>query len=124
LCSFYLPVLGKNVALEDVFYFSALAHHRTIKDPKVVSRHQLYIKALESTGVKIELGRFKEKTLRCYSCNTPYIAHEEKETDVAIACKLMELFFVDACDIVVLVTGDTDLISAVKSCQRIFIDKK
>jgi uncharacterized LabA/DUF88 family protein len=42
---------------------------------------------------------------------------EEKETDVAVAAKLLELVFTDACDTVVLMTGDTDFAPAVKTAR-------
>lgn len=48
---------------------------------------------------------------------------KSKETDVAIAAKLLELFFLDKCDTAVLVTGDTDIVPAVKTAQRIFSNK-
>lgn len=49
--------------------------------------------------------------------------YEEKETDVAIAAKLLELVFTDTCDAVVLVTGDTDLAPAVRTAQNSFPEK-
>ncbi len=46
--------------------------------------------------------------------------HEEKETDVALSVKLLELFHADACDTIVLVTGDSDLVPAVRAADRMF----
>lgn len=59
----------------------------------------------------------------CSSCRTAFKAHEEKETDVAIAVKLLEVLHADSCDTVVLVSGDTDLIPAIHTAQRLFSNK-
>lgn len=51
-------------------------------------------------------------------------SYEEKETDVAIAVKLLEIFVKDVCDTAVLVTGDTDLAPAVRTANQLFSGKK
>ena len=53
--------LSKNQRLEDIYYFSALAtwnHNKTQK-------HEIYIKALQTTNVNIILGKFKRKSINC-----------------------------------------------------------
>ena len=52
------------------------------------------------------------------------LKHEEKETDVAIAIKLLEICFVDSCDSAVIMSGDTDLTPAIEKCKTLFKDKK
>jgi len=52
-----------------------------------------------------------------------FTKHEEKETDVAIAARLFEVLFSDKCDTAVLVTGDTDLAPAVRTCKSLFPSK-
>jgi hypothetical protein len=73
------------------------------------------------------LARFKRKPdYRCFHCGNTRCGHcgnrlkqwEEKETDVAVAAKLLELVYTDACDTVVLVTGDTDFAPAVRTAQN------
>jgi uncharacterized LabA/DUF88 family protein len=44
---------------------------------------------------------------------------EEKETDVAIGARLLELICKDMCDTAVLVTGDTDLVPAIRAARRL-----
>ncbi len=119
LCTSYLSAIGRDAVLERVFYFSAPAEHRLAKDPDTVNRHMTYIAALRSTGVEVVLGRFKNKQVWCKHCGREFIRHEEKETDVAIAAKLLELCLLNACDTVVLVTGDTDLGPAVRTARRL-----
>ena len=120
LCKSYLHLIGKDAIIESIYYFSALAYH--LNDPDIISRHETYIKCLRETGVKDELGRFKPKTIRC-SHGGKIIKHEEKETDVAIASKMLEVLSKNECDSVVLVTGDTDLAPAVKTAKHLFPDK-
>jgi hypothetical protein len=124
LCSRYLSAVGEHVGekteLERVYYFSATPTHRS--DDKV-ERHRLYMRALRGTGVNVELGPFKRKERRCKLCGGTYIGYEEKETDVAIAARLVEVFVGDEADAVILVTGDTDLAPAVRTCRRLFPDR-
>ena len=86
-------------------------------------RHRLYMRALRESGVNVELGRFKKKHVYCPKCGETFIGHEEKETDVAIAVRLFEVCLSDEAETIVLMTGDTDLAPAVRSCRRLFPDK-
>lgn len=124
LCRAYLYLFGRDTQLEGVYYFSALASHLMQRNPGVVARHETYIDALEWSGVDVALGRFKPKDVRCDHCKQPMRRHEEKETDVAIAAKLFELLVRDATDTVVLVTGDTDLVPAIRSAKALFRSKQ
>jgi uncharacterized LabA/DUF88 family protein len=132
LCASYLHVLGRGAQLEDVYYFSALATHLEAVDPGKVNRHRALIECLEDTGVRVELAKFKRKRdfccpncgkSRCGHCGERLKHYEEKETDVAIAAKLLELVFTDICDTIVLMTGDTDLVPAVKIARHWFPGK-
>lgn len=123
LCGSFLPVIGGDAHVSRVFYFSALAHHVEPQNPGAVKRHRAYMRALQSTGVIVELAHFKAKHVRCVCpvCGTKFdlLRHEEKETDVAIACKLLELMYDRSVDSVVLVSGDTDLVPAVRAAMRL-----
>ena len=124
LCASYLYILGGGAQLGKIYYFSALAVHLEASKPHVTARHRAYIKALEAHGVTVELSRFKDKEVRCPHCGKVNIRHEEKETDVAVAAKLLEVCSVDECDSVVLVTGDTDVAPAVRAAARLFPHKR
>ena len=125
LCHSLLHKVG-NADLEAIYYFSAYAFH--LNDPSVIARHMGYMKCLEDTSIVKNIAEFKKKEVRCTlfpqntntcaNCNGVFLKHEEKETDVAIACKLLELLIRDEADCVVLVTGDTDLIPAIKLAHR------
>lgn len=115
--------------MHGVYYFSALATHLEAADPGKIQRHRDFIRCLEDTGIVVRLGKFKRKRdfscpncgeSRCGHCDAKLKHHEEKETDVAIATSMLELLFTNACDTVVLMTGDTDLAPAVQTAQRLF----
>lgn len=124
LCGSYLHAIGGNAQIQDIYYFSALAKHLEAVKPDITKRHMKLLDCLKATGVNVELARFKKKVVWCDHCKHKLKRHEEKETDVAIAAKLLELFFANACDTVVLVTGDTDLAPAVRTAQTLFPSKR
>jgi len=123
LCESYMHLVGSGAQLEDIFYFSALAKHLEASKPDVTQRHKDFIKCLEDTGIRVDLSQFKRKTIHCRNCGNDIIRHEEKETDVKLAIKLLEVFHTNSCDTAVLVTGDTDIAPAVRTAQRLFPDK-
>ena len=122
LCNSYISEFGRDARINSIHYFSAHARHRIeIKnDPDVINRHKTYIRALKTTKVDIELGIFKKKNFKCNRCHKPLKRFEEKETDVAIAAKMFELFHNEKVDHITLVTGDTDLIPAIKTCKSLY----
>lgn len=119
----YIHLFGKDARLEDIYYFSAIPFYLQKYDPGKIRRHQNYISCLRDTGVKIELGKFKYKEKYCNYCHKYSTAHEEKETDVSIGVKMLDLFINDKCDTIVLVTGDSDLIPAIKVSLKNFPNK-
>jgi uncharacterized LabA/DUF88 family protein len=112
--------LGERVELSTVYYFSAYATHLTTRDPDVVNRHQTYVAALRHTGVNVILSKFKQKEITCPKCHHAWKRHEEKETDVALGVKLMDALARNEGDVVVLITGDTDLIPAIRLTRALF----
>lgn len=141
LCGSYTAtVFGPRTVLTGVYYFSALAKHLEADNPDVVKRHESYIDALRVSGVEVTLSNFKGKdnyipfercTFRIWPlrrfvrlplprCTIHFRKHEEKETDVAVATKMFELLHTRACDTVVIVSGDTDLLPAIRTARRLF----
>lgn len=123
LCRSYLHAIGNDAQIAGIHYFSALAKHIESFKPDVTARHMAYIECLKATNISVELSRFKKKPIFCPQCSQQIKRHEEKETDVALAAKLLEVFILDSCDTAVLVTGDTDIIPAVKTAHRLFPNK-
>jgi uncharacterized LabA/DUF88 family protein len=110
----------KGDKLEGVEFFATLATW----DPGKIARHKLLIKANENEGVVIRYGEFKRRDRRCRVCGKFFQTFEEKQTDVNIALRLFELAVQDRYDRAVIVSGDTDLLPAMKAVQRTFPSKK
>lgn len=125
LCRMTLPTiehaLRKKVKFERACYFTTLATQRR---GGAVPRHRKYLSALRATKVDVQLGRFKRKESNCHRCGKLIVRHEEKETDVAIACEILGDLFKDQTDVIVMVTGDTDLAAAVRKTQSLFPNKE
>ena len=117
LSSLLIP--GKSQALEHVVYFSAYATHR----PGSMVRHRAYVSALEATGVECVMGRFKRNHVRCRSCRNQWDRYEEKETDVHIAVRIVDDAYSDSFDVCYLISGDTDLVPAIKILRHKFPEK-
>ena len=111
--------LRKNETLHSITYFTALA---TWRSNDSVMRHQAFIAANEENGIKTVLGKFKEKDWRCQHCGLPGKRHEEKATDVNIALHAYRLAASKEIDQLFLVTGDTDLVPAIRMIKSDFPD--
>jgi uncharacterized LabA/DUF88 family protein len=114
--------------LASIRYFTALATWNSEK----VNRHEIFIKALKSVGVEVVLGRFKRvdkgvtlrDPVRAGYCKVEYQTFEEKETDVNIAVYLLESAMRDEFDTAIIVSGDSDLVPAIKGVKRLFPAKR
>ena len=123
LCRSFIYLFGREYVLQRVFYFTAIAHHTL--DTEKIQRHNNYIRCLESRGIEVIRGRFKVKTQFCPLCRREYKGHVEKQTDIAISSKLLELLYAgddSHCETFVLVTGDSDLAPAIRTAKRVAPD--
>ena len=101
-----------------VKYFSAIAFHI---GNDTAARHQLYIEALQSTGVEFIEGKFKERRGRCSlkSCNGREITRrEEKETDVNVAIHIVRDAMLRKTDKQIIITNDTDILPAIRMAKQ------
>jgi NYN domain-containing protein len=112
-------VFGKDT-LEGVLYFTTLATW----DAGKTARHRLYIRALENEGVRTIYGEFKRKQKHCHICGGHFWSKEEKQTDINIALALFQYALVDRYDKAIIISGDTDLLAAVKHVRRVFPGKE
>jgi uncharacterized LabA/DUF88 family protein len=117
LASLYV---GRLDTLEKVILFTAFATW----DPAKVARHKLFVRANESVGVQVVYGEFKRKDKHCQLCKRKFQTFEEKQTDVNIALSLFQLAVTDQYDRAVIVSGDTDLIPAIKAVRATFPNKQ
>lgn len=113
-------VLKSNHKLEQVCYFSAYITWK----PDAHKRHQDYVTALRWAGVDFIPGRFKDKNIRCHCCQQIFKTHEEKQTDVNIAIRLLTDAIEDRYDRAVIVSADTDLTPAILAVRKLFPHKQ
>ena len=106
--------------IESIYYFTALTYWNQDK----VKRHNLYIKAQETVGVKTVYGEFKKKTKRCRICSQVYETYEEKQTDVNIAIYLFRMAIEDKYDKAFIISGDSDLIPSILAIKESFPQKE
>ncbi len=118
LCSCY--VRDKADVIAGIEYFSTLA----LWDSRKVERHKRFIKANETEGVVVNYGEFKRKSVECRLCSKTFFTFEEKQTDVNIAVRLFQLAFQDRYDKAIIVSGDTDLLPAVRAVRSTFPGKQ
>ena len=116
LCELFLK---EGDELNEVYYFSAPPTHL----PTKMQRYEAYTKALQGAGVKAIFGSFKKKFAKCHVCGARYVTHEEKQTDINIAIKLLQDVFNDDFDKAFLVTADTDLVSTIKTIRQTYPHK-
>ena len=95
---------------------------------KILGSHkanqEAYIKALSTLNkVQIIYGLFKYKKIKCLVKNCTYRGSrvfdvpEEKRTDVNIAINMIKDAVNDKCDRLIVVSGDSDLVPAVKAVK-------
>jgi uncharacterized LabA/DUF88 family protein len=97
-------------SLVAVNYFSAYATWL----PDEYSRHRQYVAALEHYGVSVSMAKFKETRCWCSKCKHQWIKHNEKETDVHVAIRLVADAIQDRFDRAILISADSDLAPAVR----------
>jgi uncharacterized LabA/DUF88 family protein len=101
-------------------YFTALVSGANLV------RQQTYLRALATLStVGVHLGLFKPRTRQCGvgACGHPmreYQAPEEKRTDVNIAVQMLDDAYQGACEVMVLVTSDSDQVPVVQMIRRRF----
>ena len=112
--------------IQRINYFTTI-----VDDPDGRARQQTYLRALNSTPlVSIILGKFKNKEVACRvaACSHPgrraFTVPAEKRTDVQIALQMLEDAYEDGCSLFVLVSGDSDLVPAVRRVLDKFPDKR
>ncbi|MBP6910526.1 NYN domain-containing protein [Patescibacteria group bacterium] len=131
--------MSPDQELETIYYFSAFS----AADAYDKIKHQRYIEALKTEGIKIIMGEY-QKVTRKFSKKMPiiYVEHisdplipytikqkcipekihyknfEEKRTDVNIATRIVADAFLSTCDDMMIITGDSDIAPAIYMVKR------
>jgi len=112
--------ITKKDIIADILYFTAYADW----DPAKKARHKVLIEALRMKKVNIVFGKFKYRDKKCRLCGGTYQIPEEKQTDVNIAIKLFQAALKDDFDRAIIISGDGDLIPAIKAVKESFPHKE
>ena len=107
-----LVALGKELCLpgerlERVVYCTARVSG---SDKSKIRRQNVYLEALQETGVEIVLGKFKQRKQKCPHCKKTYDKPEEKESDVNLAAHLLRDAASGQAQTTIVVSADSDLI--------------
>ena len=102
--------LRPGEALVEVNFFTAVLTWNYDKQ----QRHVNFIKACETVGVNVHLATFKNSYKTCMSFDRECKFFEEKQTDVAIAVRLVSDALTGQFDRAILVTADSDQIPTVR----------
>jgi uncharacterized LabA/DUF88 family protein len=70
------------------------------------------------------MGQFKEKDIYCKNCKSTFRGHEEKESDVNLACHLISDAYRDLFDQAFILSRDSDLSSPIRFVREHFPKKK
>lgn len=126
--------------LSGVFYFSAYCEW----DEGKKNRHKLYVRALAEHNVQIILGSFKrvsktfiKKKMEVLYSSTPrklqkflipdvlkYRTHEEKETDINMAIRILDCANKNLFDKAIIISGDSDLVPVINAVKHNDATKK
>jgi uncharacterized LabA/DUF88 family protein len=103
-------LLRPQEVLDEVHFFTAVLTWNADKQ----KRHVNYIKALKAVGVTVHQANFKKSRKHCREFDRYCNFHEEKQTDVAIAVKLVADALSGDVSRQILMTADSDQIPAAK----------
>lgn len=108
--------LEKQDTLVGVTYFTA----PMVWDPEKYHRHVEYITALSANGVEVVKSRFLKTNKYCKGYSRYCDFHEEKQTDVAFAVRVLRDAHLGLMDRAVLVTADSDQIPLARELAESF----
>gem|GEM_PF-106923 len=119
LCSSFL---GEGQQLEKVVYFTA-----SPLNPEKSSRQSAFLNAnklLNGDRFEIVRGKYLEKQIQCPNCHYAISRPEEKKTDVNISVRMLGDCVLNATDVIVLVSADSDLVPPLEFIQKHYPDKR
>ncbi|MFW6106625.1 MAG: NYN domain-containing protein [bacterium] len=114
--------LKENQTLVEVVYCTT-----KVKQDRPAQRRQLtYIDALQARRpcMKVVYGHYLAKKMTCFECGHSYRLHEEKMTDVNIACHLLTDAMDDRFDVALVMSGDSDLVPPVRIVRKRWPQKR
>jgi uncharacterized LabA/DUF88 family protein len=95
-------------------------------DPAGQQRQLTFIDALQAhrPGLRVVYGHYLAKQMHCFTCNHSYTRHEEKMTDVNIACHMLTDAMDNRFDVALVLSGDSDLVPPVQTVRQRWPQKR
>ena len=119
-----MNLVRSGQTLVGVRYFTARVAPLT-RDPDKQFRQATYLEALETLpDFSIHFGYYQTKKRTCHQCGAKWKTYEEKMTDVNIAVELLADAQDDAFDTAIVMSGDGDLSSPVRSVRERYPGKR
>jgi len=114
--------LSPNQTLEKVVYFTA-----SPLNPEKSNRQGAFLNAnklLNGSKFEVIRGKYLKKIIECPNCKYAISKPEEKKTDVNVAIRMIGDCVDNKTDIIVLVSGDSDLLPPIEFIQHKYPSKK
>jgi uncharacterized LabA/DUF88 family protein len=114
--------LGEGQILEKVVYFTAspLNADKSRRQGTLLNANRM----LNGDKFEVVRGKYLKKSITCPNCNYTILRPEEKKTDVNISVRMVGDCVQDKTDILVLISGDSDLIPPIEFIQHHYPNKK
>lgn len=113
-------LLRKNQTLIETKYFTS----RVTNNPDKQRRQNIFLEAIETTGIKIYYGHYQTDGIECKRCGNLWAKYNEKMTDVNISTQMIIDAYNDKYDMAMLISGDSDLVPPIKSIHQNFKEKR
>jgi uncharacterized LabA/DUF88 family protein len=108
-------LLHPDDVLQSVVYFTSVM----LWEPEKSKRHKEYIAALRAVGVEVIESKFQKSNRYCKTTQRYCPFHEEKQTDVAFATRILVDCLTTQIDRVVLVTADSDQVPTIATIRAL-----
>lgn len=122
LVKFFEQFVGEGNELLKVIYFTA-----SPLSPEKNSHQSAFLNAnklINGDRFEVVRGKYLEKSIKCPNCHYTIKRPEEKKTDVNISIRMIADCVQDKTDVVVLVSGDSDLVPPIEFIQHNYPQKK
>jgi len=122
LVKLFEQFIGPEDTLEKVIYFTAspLNKEKSSRQSAFLNANKL----INGDRFEVVRGKYLEKTIKCPNCHYTIIRPEEKKTDVNISIRMIADCVQNKTDVVVLVSGDSDLVPPIEFIQHNYPAKK
>jgi uncharacterized LabA/DUF88 family protein len=114
--------LSPDQTLEKVIYFTAspLNQDKSNRQGAFLNANKL----LNGDKFEVVRGKYLKKMIQCPNCNYAISRPEEKKTDVNVAVRIIRDCVEDKTDVIVLVSGDSDMLPPIEFIQQKYPQKK